>query len=69
MVMAVEVTLYHNTLRAVGISLGGLDFNSSGQKAYQANKLLLAQGEEAAIADARDVKTNIYVFLDMKINY
>jgi hypothetical protein len=45
----------------VGLCLGGLDSNSNGQE------VPLVQRKEAAIADARDVKTN--VFLEMKINY
>lgn len=65
MVVVAEVTTCHKKLQVVGVCLGGLHSNSSGQDSNQ-GKALPVQ-EEVTIEDTRDVKT-MYPY-KLEINY
>jgi hypothetical protein len=65
MEVVAEVTFYHKTLQVVGVFLGGLDSNSSGQKANHGKALLVQM--EVAIEDARDVKNHVPLQTENKI--
>jgi hypothetical protein len=57
MAVIAEVTPCHKILKVVGVCLGGLDSNSSGQEVNQ-DKVLLVQ-VEVAVEDVRDVKNYV----------
>ena len=63
--VVVEVTSCHNTLKVVGVFLGGLDFNSSGQESNH-SKVLPVQ-MDVAIEDVRDVKNYVPLQVENKI--
>jgi hypothetical protein len=65
MEVVVEVTPCHKTLQLVGVFLGGLDSNSSGQEANHGKALPVQM--EVAIEDARDVKNYVSLQVENKI--
>ena len=65
MEVVAEVTPCHKTLQVVGVFLGGLDSNSSGQEANHGWAPLVQT--EVAIEDARDVKNYVPLQVENKI--
>jgi hypothetical protein len=65
MVVVAEVTPCHKTLQVVGVCLGGLDSNSSGQETNQDKAILVEV--EVAIEDARDVKNYVSLQVENKL--
>jgi len=63
--VAAEVTPCHNTLQVVGVFLGGMDSNSSGQEANHGNVLPVQM--DVAIEDVRDVKIYVPLQVENKI--
>jgi len=65
MEVAAEVTPSHKMPQVVGVFLGGLDSNSSGQETNHGEALLVQM--DVAIEDARDVKNYVPVHVENKI--
>ena len=65
MEVVAEVTPCHKTLQVVGVFLGGLDSNSSGQEAKHGRALIVQM--EVGIEDARDVKNYVPLQVGNKI--
>jgi len=64
-VIAEVTTPCHKTLQVVGVFLGGLDYNSSGQEANH-GKVFPVQ-MDVAIEDVRDVKNYVPLQVENKI--